>query len=309
MRGLVYVKRMKVTESQMKPLECVELAGGLGNQLFQFTAGIARSLHNRTPVSFDISRIDHGVTMRGENISNTVKIVSNEQVHFKFVESKLPRLYDVVTHRFNVVKQFDDFLRPSFNSSVTGFDEGIYTQHRVAVIRGYFQSWKYLDYLNSQNVSLKLEREETQSKIARYLKDFDFENDIAIHVRRGDYSRFSDSIGLLSPSYYLDAIREFGPNRRVIVFSDDIEVGREFPTSMDFTYTPELTLEKAIESLFLMLKFRNLVISNSTFSWWAAALGRSDKKIIAPDKWFRGLEDPLDLVMPTWGSIKSDWIK
>jgi hypothetical protein len=293
----------------MRPLECIQLAGGLGNQLFQFTAGIARSLHNGTQISFDVSRIDHGVTIRGESISDVVKVISKEEVHFNFVESKLPRLYDVATHRFNVVKQIDDFLRPSFNSSVTGFDEGIYTQHRVAVIRGYFQSWKYLDYLNSQNVHLELKREETQSKITPYLQDFDFENDIAIHVRRGDYSRFRDSIGLLSFNYYVDAIREIGPDRRVIVFSDDIEISREFPTSMDFSYTPELTLGKAVDSLFLMLKFRNLVISNSTFSWWAAALGRSDKNIIAPDKWFRCLEDPLDLVMPKWGSIKSDWMK
>lgn len=309
MRGLVYVMRKKVTDSQMRPLECVQLAGGLGNQLFQFTAGIARSLHNRTQISFDISRIDHGVTMRGERISDTVKIISNEQIHFNFVESKLPRLYDVATHRFNVVKQIDGLLRPSFNSSVTGFDEGIYTQHKVAVIRGYFQSWRYLDYLKSQNVTLELEGNETQNRIARHSKDFDFENDIAIHVRRGDYSRFKDSIGILSSSYYLDAIKEFGPNRRVIVFSDDIEINREFPTSADFSFTPELTLGKAMDSLFLMLKFRNLVMSNSTFSWWAASLGRSDKKIITPNKWFRGLEDPLDLVMPTWGSIKSDWMK
>lgn len=309
MHGLVSVRREKVTDSQMRPLECVQLAGGLGNQLFQFTAGIARSLHNRTQISFDISRIDHGVTMRGESISDAVRIISNEQVYFNFVDSKLPRLYDVASHRFNLVKQFDGFLRPSFNSSVTGFDEGIYTQHRVAVIRGYFQSWKYLDYLKSQNVTLELEGKETENKIARYSKDFDFENDIAIHVRRGDYSRFKDSIGLLSSSYYLDAVKEFGPNRRVIVFSDDIEISREFPTSTDFYYTPELTLGKAMDSLFLMLKFRNLVMSNSTFSWWAAALGCSDKNIIAPNKWFRGLEDPLDLVMPTWSSIKSDWLK
>lgn len=286
----------------------MELAGGLGNQLFQFTAGIARSTHKGTAIAFDTSRINHGVTKRGENISDFVKIVANEQINFKFTEKKLPRIYDVATHRFNVAKRIDNYWRPSFNSTVTGFDEGIFTHRKVAVIRGYFQSWKYLDYLNSQNVNLQLISEELQDKLAGYSKIFDVDNDIAIHVRRGDYSRFKDSIGLLSSNYYLHAIKEFGPGCRVVVFSDDVEISKEFPSSTDFLYTPELTLEKSINTLCLMSKFRNLVISNSTFSWWAAALGRSDKNIVAPMKWFKGLDDPSDLSLPKWGSIKSDWI-
>lgn len=292
----------------MKSVECMELAGGLGNQLFQFTAGLARSVHQRTSIAFDTSRIDHGVTKRSENISSFVEIFSNQQVDFIFTENKLPRIYDVATHRYNVVKRIDNLLRPSFNSTVTGFDEGIYTHHRVAVIRGYFQSWKYLDYLNSQNVNLQLVSEESQGKLSKYSKVFDFDNDIAIHVRRGDYSRFKDSIGLLSSNYYLNAINEIGVGSRVVIFSDNAEVSKEFPDSTQFCYTPELTEEKSINSLYLMSNFRNLVISNSTFSWWAAALGRSDKFVVGPNKWFRGLEAPSDISFPKWSSVESDWI-
>jgi hypothetical protein len=49
------------------------------------------------------------------------------------------------------------------------------------------------------------------------------------------------------------------------------------------------------------------VIANSTFSWWAAALNQNKGFVVAPDKWFRGLEDPKDLIPPDWILVKSQW--
>ena len=43
-----------------------------------------------------------------------------------------------------------------------------------------------------------------------------------------------------------------------------------------------------IEELFLMSQFKNIVISNSTFSWWSSFLNENEinKNIIAPQKWY-----------------------
>ncbi len=292
----------------MKARERLELSGGLGNQLFQFTAGLARSIHKGAPISFDISRIDHGVTSREEKISDSVRVASLDPVNYSFVSSKLPRIYDVITHRSTFARRVDDLFRPSYFSPAPGYDEVIFDGKKVAVLRGYFQSWKYLDYLDSQNVKIRLEVKNSQSVVEKYSEIFDFENDVAVHVRRGDYAKFKESIGLLTNNYYLNAIKEFGSSRRVIIFSDETDIEEEFPNFSNFYFTPDLVKEKSIDSLVLMHQFRNIVISNSTFSWWAAALGNSDKNVVSPSKWFKVLEDPEDLTPPSWRLMKSEWM-
>jgi hypothetical protein len=55
------------------------------------------------------------------------------------------------------------------------------------------------------------------------------------------------------------------------------------------------------ETFELMQKAEYLVISNSTYSWWAARISESSKKmIIAPEPWFSGQESPIDLIPDGW---------
>jgi hypothetical protein len=52
----------------------------------------------------------------------------------------------------------------------------------------------------------------------------------------------------------------------------------------------------------LMAACKHYVIANSSLSWWGAWLGRaSDKKIIAPKKWFNTpTKDTKDLIPLDW---------
>lgn len=292
----------------MRSTERIELAGGIGNQLFQFSAGIARSFQNGTPVNFDTSRVNHGVTSRDEIISNFVKVNSDKVVDFKFVKSKLPRYYDVATHRISTVRRIDEVLRPSYTSPVTGYDDNFMRLPHFNIARGYFQSWRYVDFLRKQNIQFELQIAESNSLVSKFSRIFDFDNDIAVHVRRGDYLRFKNSIGLLSYKYFLKAINLLGTDRKVVVFSDDSNIESEFPTSGNFVFTPELAGASSIETLVLIKDFTNIVISNSTFSWWGAVLGAADKNVVAPKKWFRALDDPIDLLPMSWQTIDAEWL-
>ena len=53
---------------------------------------------------------------------------------------------------------------------------------------------------------------------------------------------------------------------------------------------------------------RAIIISNSSFSWWSAFLSKEASLILAPRKWFKGIQDPKDLLPPEWITLESDWI-
>jgi len=50
---------------------------------------------------------------------------------------------------------------------------------------------------------------------------------------------------------------------------------------------------------------KDYVIANSSFSWWAATL-RFDRsaRVIAPQPWFLGQEEPKDLIFSNWGRME-----
>jgi hypothetical protein len=92
-------------------------------------------------------------------------------------------------------------------------------------------------------------------------------------------------------------------------FSDDLEKAKAILSKIDrdFTYVAPPIDSHPMESLFLMSKSSSLVMANSSFSWWAGKFGDSNRQIIAPSKWFRGLQDPSELIPNYWNRIESSW--
>jgi hypothetical protein len=138
---------------------------------------------------------------------------------------------------------------------------------------------------------------------------------ISVHIRRGDYMNSLDSFGVLSSKYYNSAIEFTLENSstsfsRVLVFSDDIAVAKQLFSELNislpvqFAESPENYPE---ETLMLMSQSDAIIISNSTFSWWAAQLGNKSKFVVCPSKWFRGMLDPEDLIPPEWHQRESQW--
>lgn len=88
-------------------------------------------------------------------------------------------------------------------------------------------------------------------------------------------------------------------NLELLVFCEDIAYARDvLGEGYNATYLAEYSLTD-IEEFYLMSLCKNIVVSNSTFSWWAAYLNRNiTKKVFAPvyhqwvqewypDAWYR----------------------
>jgi hypothetical protein len=136
---------------------------------------------------------------------------------------------------------------------------------------------------------------------------------IAVHVRRGDYVGLQNLYGLCGPRYFrsaFDAIPDKENYSRVVVFSDDLEAAREllkdaFGIPVFFIEPP--TESGAEESLLLMSLASAHIISNSSFSLWAALLSKGTKAVFYPDPWHKGMETPSDLIPPNWKPVSSDF--
>lgn len=97
----------------------------------------------------------------------------------------------------------------------------------------------------------------------------------------------------------------------VWIFSDSPnEIKESMPNLMKFG--PKIIASpndvSDAETLILMSHASRIVIANSTFSWWAARVNGSNKTVIAPEKWFRGLPDPEFLIPNNWIKVKSYWL-
>jgi len=106
----------------------------------------------------------------------------------------------------------------------------------------------------------------------------------SVHLRLGDYQMLEHVYGPPSFRYYRDAMSEaFESGRPVAVFSDDVEAALawlrdRFPKfdfrpadSFDWPVPPTKT---SWQDLLRMAISSRLVAANSTYSWWAAWLGR-----------------------------------
>lgn len=183
-----------------------------------------------------------------------------------------------------------------------------------------FPVWEYQKYFVNQ---LPLRRPDSRS-LKGYLQDYklfanceeeirklftmnfgeiDMTDEVFIHFRA--YSNEGEGISRYHPEqtkeYYEKAIQQF-EGKQFIVFTDDIQKAKKVLPS-EYTFVKS-TVE--IEDFYMMSNCDGGIISNSTFSWWAAWL--MNKKTVIPKNWFTpkamienpNVYDSTGLYMPNW---------
>ena len=286
------------------------LMGGIGNQLFIYHAAKYYEKLTGFSVAFDLTDIyknrnNHFGTIRLLNIPREKEITKKS--HFTFSNQLLQK-----------IPFSKSFLDETVVFKEIGFSKELLNVPLGSKVQGYFQS-----YLFTKEIEKSLEKQILSllenSWASHYFKEMEKEkeNIISIHIRRGDYVNLSHSIGLLSENYYSDALRislENFSGNKVWIFSDDIEIAKKLFKKINVfdllaTYIETPINESPVISLGLMSQSKNLIIANSTFSWWAARLFEDsiNKTVFVPNKWFRNMPDPKDLNNRKWVKVDSNW--
>ena len=304
----------------------ISLTGGLGNQLFQYAALLHLGEGKKLGLTQDFGRPRAQVNGKAELFAFNLDC---EVVGYK--QSFLGEKFAGYLLRLGVHRKFWE-IRPIMRALAT-ISGSIYLtllNRRVIVIKGYsalghsekftlgpftnlvvgyFQNARWVLDQRVRTKLMKLSLVDSTVKFEDLVNEAETDLPLVVHVRLGDYKKEED-FGILPDSYYEVAIErawKSGTYGKVWLFSDEpgealakipIKL-RSFVRTIDSSFSPAEALE-------LMMHGKGYVIANSTFSWWGAMLSHSENApVFAPEKWFKGLNDPEHLIPDGWERVRS----
>ena len=282
----------------------VKIYGGMANQLFQYAAGYALALKHNVPLKLDLSyfyeaNTDTQRVFELNKFFIDYQLATQEDVDQVFKFSKLYYLWNKLLPISK--KRFYGEKQPGFYKYFFNLGGNLY-------LRGYFQSEKY--FIDCKQIILEqfVFKIDMANQLQLSLKKIQESVTISIHVRLGDYlhpnaNSIMESFDL---AYYKSAIEymkmQFN-HPRFLVFSDQIEIAKKLlHIDAELIYVDATFSKNADEDFYLMQSCQHHIITNSTFSWWAAYLNQqAHKKVVAPQKWYKKhFGDATDLYPENW---------
>lgn len=296
-------------------MKIVNIMGGLGNQMFEYA--FALSLQDRFPdeeVLIDTSHYGHIFFKRykGANLHNGF------EVHRVFPNAKLKiatpwQLMRVTWYMPNyVLSRIVRRLLPVRKNEIIQTENDYFTHHEEyykvkgdAYYEGIWESVK--NYISIRKKLQKVYAHGTPNDInAKYIEAMETENSVGIHIRRGDYLKCPDFMGISDLDYYERAIKEIqkdGLSHTYYIFSNDTKwcAKHIIPLCKDgnVVLVTNNIGKNSVWDMFLMSHCKDLIIANSSFSWWGAFLNQRGGKVVAPKKWVNR-DTEFDIWLDEW---------
>ena len=271
------------------------LRGGLGNQLFQYAAGLALSRKTGSDLTLD-TRLLPSESHEKDGVLHRPEEISSFNHQGSFARSKETHVFNR-NQNFARLLQLERMTGDALGAPALRILRSVASESRD--LRVYFASLRIPARINSYcshpDFFSPIEHEiraqiysltKPSAFYLDHLSRLEIEDPTGIHFRLGDYQNFQKLYGNLTADYFVRALSYLNPKndrRKLWVFSDEPEkakeiLGREF---QDAYFLPNHTSSRPIEALVLLSKTRLKVLSNSTFSWWSAYLGnpQQDKAV------------------------------
>lgn len=293
----------------------IQLAGGLGNQMFQYALylqlkGLGREVKIDDVSGFvqDAQRepalAPFGITYDRPGKKELEKMLDSSMLPWHRVRRKL-----FGRHKKAYFEESKLFI-----PKILEWDD-IY-------LEGYWQSekyfWKNGDQLRRVYDTNKLMRYLMQKGVweqcieghksaAQYAIKINNTCSVSVHVRRGDYLTPENQAlfgGICTEAYYMEGMRlmrERYPRCCFYLFCNDKNWAREsfagqedvtfvdLPGSGERNVNEETDLDYA--EFVLMSGCKHHILANSSFSWWASYLNPNpDKFVLAPERWLNNVD-------------------
>ena len=236
--------------------------GRLANQMFQYASlkGVARN--------------------RGYDFSIPPQQVFGQ--HDTLVRSSELNIYNVFDNIKN--NNIQVARNPVLQERMHEFDEELFRSCPDNVdFFGYYQSPKYFEQIKDEIKNDFRFSDEVESICNEMYESINGKEIVSLHIRRTDYI-VNNNHPLQPMSYYEKALKLFDKNVQILVFSDDPAWCQEQELFADDSIMISEGNDADVD-MCLMSKCNYHIIANSSFSWWGAWLGNSEK-VVAPSNWF-----------------------
>ncbi len=236
------------------------LKGGIGNQLFQYA--FAKSLASK----FDCE-LFHDVSYYSFDPYGNKSIISELDPSSNYINISQ-------INNSRIFKLNDELIRSI--DQINNIPEDV----DFLLLDGYWQSEDYHDELIVLFINKLLKEKYKFDEIIRH----EGRKDIAVHIRRRDY----EHMGLCKIEYYTGLMNYILDNYSDVAFqiyTDTPNFSKQFLSFRSYNLK-YINTGSDLKDLYLMSQCSDFIISNSTYSWWAAYLGENYKtKVFAPKEW------------------------
>ncbi len=264
-----------------RTLTCrILLSGGLGNQLFQYAFARSLALRSEAHLELDVEslfRVDRRYRRSYElgifMLPGDIRLVRGAGVVLRLRRRIVMRLQRC--RPFTACAYVDEPRPLRFYPEYARW-----RLERNVALTGYWQCSEYFrECADVLRADLQFRAPLPRAALA-VTSRMESEPSVAVHVRRVGYGT------TLGTGYYSEAMRRMRlrtPGARFYVFGDDPEWWRghgDNGPDVDVVSTGGASADGDFR---LMTHCRHFIIANSSYSWWAAWLGRHpEKQIIAP---------------------------
>ncbi|CBG40460.1 alpha-1,2-fucosyltransferase [Helicobacter mustelae] len=277
----------------------VQVHGGLGNQMFQYAFAKSLQTHLNIPVLLDTTWFDYGNRELGLHLFPIdLQCASAQQIAAAHMQN-LPRLVRGALRRMGLGRVSKEI--------VFEYMPELFEPSRIAYFHGYFQDPRYFEDISpliKQTFTLPHPTEHAEQYSRKLSQILAAKNSVFVHIRRGDYMRLGWQLDI---SYQLRAIAYMAKrvqNLELFLFCEDLEFVQNL--DLGYPFVDMTTRDGAAHwDMMLMQSCKHGIITNSTYSWWAAYLIKNPEKIIiGPSHWIYGNEN---ILCKDWVKIESQF--
>ena len=253
------------------PLEII-LMGGLGNQLFQIANGISLAIKGQRALFFNTKWYE-----TNKSFAECLSLLGLKSSVNYFINIQNSEI------QFKESQQNCSCLDSKFIEKMFCYSEIAINKERVS-IHGYYQSERYFEEYKEQIKNFFNSKMQMRE-----------EKNLVVHIRLGDMflnKNINKVHGTLPVEYYLKAIELQKTHfDEILCITDSPELANRIymPSFSKNFNDKKITIisgENSLEAFEILKSGRNIITSNSTFSWWAAYLS-SSKFVIAPRQLFQ----------------------